>query len=235
MAARHSPDPLEELGDGRDSGGSQVKLLYRGAEADVFRGEWCEMPAVYKMRKPLPYRLPELDKLIRSQRTVHEAQLIHDAKLAGVSAPHLYYLSPQDALLVMEFIEGRRLKAVLMDPGLTKARLEELGEKFGRCIAKLHAAGIMHGDLTTSNVIVDDGALSLIDFGLSLHSWKLEDQAVDLRLIKETLTGAHHEISKRFMQSIMSGYSAELGKKRAEAATRKLAEIERRGRYARVE
>jgi len=193
------------------------------------------MPAVYKMRKPLLYRLPELDKLIRSQRTVHEAQLIHESKLAGVSAPHLYYLSPQDALLVMEYIDGERLKTVLLEAGLKKARLDELGEEFGRSIAKLHAAGIMHGDLTTSNVIVDGGVLSLIDFGLAVHSKKLEDQAVDLRLIKETLTGAHNSVSERFLQSLMSGYSAVLGRERAEAATRKLAEIERRGRYARVE
>jgi len=212
-----------------------LKLLYRGAEADVFRGDWCGNSAVYKMRKPLLYRHPELDKLIRSQRTVHEAQLIHESKLAGVSAPHLFYLSPQDALLVMEHLDGRRLKTVLLEAGLTKERLEALGELFGRSIAKLHAAGIMHGDLTTSNVIVDGESLSLIDFGLAVHSRKLEDHAVDLRLIKETLTGAHNSVSKRFMQSLMSGYSAVLGKQKAEAATRKLAEIERRGRYARVE
>ena len=93
----------------------------------------------------------------------------------------------------------------------------------------------MHGDLTTSNVIVDGDVLSLIDFGLAVHSQRLEDQAVDLRLIKETLTGAHNEVSKQFMQSLLSGYSAVLGSARAEAATKKLAEIERRGRYARVE
>jgi TP53 regulating kinase-like protein len=212
-----------------------VKLIYRGAEADVFRGEWCGHPAVYKMRKPLLYRLPELDKLIRSQRTVHEAQMIHQSKLAGVSSPHLYYLSPQESLLVMEFVEGRRLKTLLLEADLTKGRVEALAEEFGRNIARLHAAGIMHGDLTTSNVIVDGDGLSLIDFGLAIHSLKLEDQAVDLRLIKETLTGAHYDVSKTFMHSLLSGYSSVLGERRAEAATKKLAEIERRGRYARVE
>ena len=212
-----------------------MKLLYRGAEADVFRGDWCGHPAVYKMRKPLLYRLPELDKLIRSQRTVREAQMIHQSRLAGVSTPHLYYLSPHEALLVMEFIEGKRLKTLLLEPGLARGRVETLGEKFGRSIARLHAAGIMHGDLTTSNVIVEGDGLSLIDFGLAVHSQRLEDQAVDLRLIKETLTGAHNSVSKPFMQSLLSGYSSVLGGKRAEAATKKLAEIERRGRYARVE
>jgi TP53 regulating kinase-like protein len=212
-----------------------VKLLYRGAEADVFRGDWCGQPAVYKMRKPLLYRLPELDKLIRSQRTVHEAQMIHQSKLAGVSAPHLYYLSPPEALLVIEYLEGKRLKTLLLEAGLTKGRVEALGEGFGRSIARLHAAGIMHGDLTTSNVIVDGDLLSLIDFGLAVHSQRLEDQAVDLRLIKETLTGAHNSVSKQFMQSLLTGYASVLGRARAEAATKKLAEIERRGRYARVE
>jgi TP53 regulating kinase and related kinases len=214
----------------------RLKLLYRGAEADVFRGDWCGLPAVYKMRKPLPYRLPELDKLIRSQRTLHEAQMIHQSKAAGVSTPYLYHLSPPDALLVMEHLEGERLKTLLLQADLTTGRLEALGEEFGRSIARLHAAGIMHGDLTTSNVIIgrDDG-LSLIDFGLAIHSQRLEDQAVDLRLIKETLTGAHNSVSKRFMRSLLSGYSSVLGEERGEAATRKLVEIERRGRYARVE
>jgi TP53 regulating kinase-like protein len=212
-----------------------VKLLYRGAEADVFRGEWCGLPAVYKLRKPLLYRLPDLDKLIRSQRTVHEAQMIHQSKLAGVSTPHLYYLSPPEALLVMEHMEGDRLKTLLLGAGLTGERVRTLGEAFGRSIARLHSAGIMHGDLTTSNVIVNGDVLSLIDFGLAIHSQRLEDQAVDLRLIKETLTGAHNSVSKPFMQSLLSGYSSVLGSSRAEAATKKLAEIERRGRYARVE
>lgn len=212
-----------------------MELIYRGAEADVFKGEWCDRPAVYKLRKPLRYRLPELDSLIRSQRTSHEAQIIHQSREAGVSAPWLFYVSPEEALLVMEYIEGERLKSVLLDPRTTGRTARELGEEFGRGVARLHAAGIMHGDLTTSNAILGGGRLTLIDFGLAVRSHRLEDQAVDLRLIKETVTGAHNKVSKPFMRSLLAGYSSVLGAERAEAAARKLAEIERRGRYARVE
>lgn len=228
MEAGHRPYPMEKL---RAPG---VELIYRGAEADVFRGEWCGRPAVYKLRKPLLYRLPELDTSIRSQRTTHEAQIIHESKKAGVTSPHLYYVSPPEALLVMEYLEGRRLKAVLEGCGPSEAG--RLADRFGRSVAKLHAAGIMHGDLTTSNVIVDgDGGIGFIDFGLALHSQRLEDHAVDLRLIKETLTGAHNQVSRLFMRSLFEGYSAVVGERRADAASRKLREIERRGRYARVE
>jgi TP53 regulating kinase and related kinases len=216
--------------------GAAMELLYRGAEADVFKGEWCGLPSVFKVRNPLPYRLPELDRLIRTQRTVHEAQMIHLSKASGVPAPYLYHLSPSGALLVMEYLDGRRLKTLLVEDEPEEQRIAEIAVEFGKSIGKLHSAGIMHGDLTTSNVIVDaEGAVRLIDFGLAIHTQRLEDQAVDLRLIKETLTGAHNAISKRFMQSLLSGYASVLGAGRTEEATKKLAEIERRGRYARVE
>jgi TP53 regulating kinase-like protein len=213
-----------------------MDLLYRGAEADVFKGKWCGLPSVFKLRNPLPYRLPELDRLIRSQRTLHEAQMIHLSKEAGVAAPYLYHLSPSDSLLVMEYIEGKRLKVLLQEDEVRESQAAEIAQEFGRSIGRLHSAGIMHGDLTTSNVVIEEsGRVRLIDFGLSIHTRRLEDQAVDLRLIKETLVGAHNDISRRFMQSLLSGYSSVLGTGRAEEATKKLTEIERRGRYARVE
>ena len=212
-----------------------MKLIYRGAEADVFKGVWCGLPAIYKVRTPLRYRLPELDEAIRTQRTVHEAQMIYLSKVAGVSAPHLFYLSSREALLVMEYLGGDRLKTLLLESGLSRSRVTSLGEGLGSSIGRLHSAGIMHGDLTTSNVMVDGGALSLIDFGLAVRTSRLEDQAVDLRLIKETLTGAHNNISRQFMQSLLDGYSSVRGSERARAAAKKLSEIERRGRYARVD
>jgi TP53 regulating kinase-like protein len=94
---------------------------------------------------------------------------------------------------------------------------------------------MMHGDLTTSNVIVNEAGVYLIDFGLAVRSVKVEDHAVDLRLIKETLAGAHSEISSKVMASFLEGYASVVGGQRAKEVGRKLAEIERRGRYARVE
>jgi len=210
-----------------------MKLIYRGAEADVFEGEWGgpSTAAVYKFRKPLPYRLPQLDSEIRAQRTTHEAQIISGARSAGVKVPHLYYVSPAESLIVMERLEGPRLKANLED----RNRVTELSREFGSAVAKLHRAGIMHGDLTTSNVIVGKQGLHLIDFGLAMHTSKLEDHAVDLRLIKETLVGAHSEVSSLAMGSFLGGYESVVGARRAREVTKKLAEIERRGRYARVE
>jgi TP53 regulating kinase and related kinases len=210
-----------------------LRLLYRGAEADLFLGEWAGRKAVYKFRKPLPYRLKELDDSIRSRRTIREAEMLHESKVARVRTPYLYYVSPDEALLVMELIEGERMKTLL--DSSPEEELRRVSCEFGTSVGRLHEAGIMHGDLTTSNVIANQEGVNLIDFGLSTRTSKVEDHAVDLRLIKETLVGAHSAISKFVFEAFVEGYREVVGDARLSQVSKKLRDIERRGRYARVE
>ena len=199
----------------------------------MYRGEWAGRDAVFKLRKPLPYRLAALDSQLRAQRTAREAEMIHAAKEAGVAAPHIYFASPATSTLVMEFVGGPRMKDAVDEA--SPRRVRPSFEALGGSIAKLHSAGIMHGDLTTSNVIVRGGAPVFIDFGLALRSSRVEDHAVDLRLVKETITGAHSRVSGPALEALLDGYSGEVDASRFRAVARQLREIERRGRYARVE
>ena len=208
-------------------------LLYRGAEADVIRGDWQGLDAVFKVRKPLRYRLPVLDDAIRRQRTVHEAEMIHLSKSAGVFSPYLYFLDIPASTLVMEFIKGDRVKDLV--GAIPKRKLEAIFNEFGGDAARLHSAGIMHGDLTTANVVWRKGELIFIDFGLSIRTSRLEDHAVDIRLIKETLVGAHPEVAAAAMEALNRGYESVVGAPRSRAVLKQLRSIERRGRYARVE
>jgi Kae1-associated kinase Bud32 len=211
---------------------SPGKLLYRGAEADVILGSWEGLDAVYKVRKPLPYRLSVLDDSIRRQRTLREAEMIHQAKKAGVSSPFLYDVDVPGATLVMEYIRGERLRDLVGT--LDESETDEVFFEFGRDVAKLHSSGMMHGDLTTANVVRRDGRIVFIDFGLSVRTTKLEDQAVDMRLIKETLIGAHSDVASSALEAIYRGYAAQVGTSRFKSVHRQLQSIERRGRYARV-
>jgi len=167
------------------------------------------------------------------QRTIHEAGMISEAKDAGVESPFVYFVSPPRATIVMEHVAGTRMKDAVVEVGAASAA--ELFRKLGASVAKLHIAGIMHGDLTTANVIIRGGKLVFIDFGLSVHSNRVEDFAVDLRLIKETITGAHAQIAAKATQALFDGYRDTVGERASKAALRQLREIERRGRYARVE
>lgn len=208
------------------------RLIYKGAEADIVRGRWQGLDAVFKVRRPLSYRLKVMDDAIRRQRTIHEADMIHSAKAAGVASPFLYDVDVPAATLVMEYIDGERVKDIVGSS--PKEALEEIFEQFGRSVAKLHSAGIMHGDLTTANVVRRGGELVFIDFGLSLRTSRLEDHAVDLRLIKETLVGAHSSVASQALDALFRGYAKDVGLARSRAALKQLQNIERRGRYARV-
>lgn len=208
------------------------KLIYCGAEADILQGKWQGLDVVYKVRKPLEYRLPILDEAIRHHRTLREAEMIHQAKEAGVEAPSLYHVDPASATLVMEFVKGDRLRDVIgrIPPG----ELAEVFFMFGRDVARLHKAGIMHGDLTTANVVRRGGGLVFIDFGLSLRTERLEDHAVDIRLIKETVVGAHSGVASAALEGFYKGYSTVVGEARFRQVKKQLQNIERRGRYARM-
>ncbi len=187
---------------------------------------------MFKLRKPLGYRLPALDNAIRFQRTLREAEMLHAAKRAGVSAPHLYYVDPGAATLVIEHVDGPRVKDIVSE--LPPGEVEHIFETLGRSTAELHSSGIMHGDLTTANLIRRDGTLVFLDFGLSLYTDRIEDHAVDLRLIKETVQGAHSAIADHALKSLFAGYELGVGGARSRATLRQLRSIERRGRYARV-
>jgi len=208
------------------------QLIYRGAEADVIRGTWQGLDAVFKVRRPLAYRLPVLDEAIRYHRTAREAEMAHWAKEAGVRAPVVYYVDIPAATLVMEYVKGDRIKDVV--DRLAADEVASIFTSFGRYVAKLHSSGVVHGDLTTANLVRHNGDLVFLDFGLSSHSARAEDHAVDLRLIKETVVGAHSDIATVALQSLLDGYSAEAGEARSKAVLGQLRSIERRGRYARM-
>jgi len=202
-----------------------LQLVRRGAEADIYLTEWRGKKAVAKVRAPKPYRHEALDSAVRRQRTVHEAGFMSAAKVAGISAPFVHFVDPEKAEIVMEFVKGKQAKDVL------DARL---CLQMGRYAALLHAGHIVHGDLTTSNFIVDGRQLVLLDFGLAYYSERMEDMAVDVRLIKEVFTGAHVRLEGAF-SGFVRGYESIAGKKKTAKVLANVREIEQRGRYARVE
>lgn len=204
-----------------------MMLIKRGAEADIYLADWYGKKAVRKVRKPKGFRNKILDLEIRTKRTLHEAEMLSYAKRAGISSPLLYFADAQNAEIVMQYIKGKLARDLI-------AKNLRLCKKMGIYTAKLHANNIVHGDLTTSNFIVNDSKLVLIDFGLAYHSDRTEDKAVDIRLIKEIMSSAHASVFKEAFDNFIKGYQSIAGKQLTSKVVSKVAEIERRGRYARV-
>ncbi len=141
-------------------------LIKKGAEANLYLEDWHGRKVIMKRRLSKKYRIPQLDSEIRHQRTVHESQIIHRAKQAGVPTPSIFMVDTTDATIIMEFIDGKQVKQVLNN--LTSVERHDLCCYVGELIGLLHKNGIVHGDLTTSNMILTPlGKVVFVDFGLS--------------------------------------------------------------------
>jgi TP53 regulating kinase-like protein len=205
-------------------------LIKKGAEANLYLEKWHGRKVIMKRRLPKAYRLPQLDSAVRTQRTLHEPILIHRAKEAGVPTPTIYMIDIADSNIIMEYVEGAQVKGILNTMPMTKKK--RLCHHIGKLIGLLHKNGIVHGDLTTSNMILTPyGKIVFVDFGLGELSEELETHGVDLHLMKRALQSTHHKYAKECFEAITKGYAETAGKKITAKALEKIQEIERRGRY----
>jgi len=185
---------------------------------------------IMKRRLSKAYRLSQLDSAIRTQRTLREPQLIHRAKEAGVHTPTIFLIDRVDTNIIMEYIEGKQVKQILND--LPRSERLRLCHHIGLLIGRLHNHGIIHGDLTTSNMILtSNGKVFFVDFGLGEQSEELEIRGVDLHLMKRALQSTHFKYAKECFDAVFDGYAETVGKENAKNVLDKINEIEKRGRY----
>ena len=197
-----------------------------GAEAVIEPTEFLGRAAVIKTRPPKGYRLPELDIHIRSTRTRSEARIMHEARSAGVRTPCIYDLDLKQCSITMERVDGSPVKEYL-DPHPDEA--DDVCAEIGSTIARLHNAGICHGDLTTSNMVREpSGRICLIDMSMGKTRAELEDIGVDLRLLERTFSSAHVDLPEAF-EKLMSSYYGNVPNPKA--VMKKLEDIRNRGRY----
>ena len=205
-----------------------MKLVKKGAEADLYQTKWQNSKAILKIRKIKTYRNSLLDSKIRKQRTIKESQMLSLVKSFGIHTPLVYFVNLDETSITMQEIPGKPVH------DLSESKIIEVSKDIGKLVGTLHKNGVMHGDLTTSNFILFKNTIFVIDFGLSQTSIKPEDHAVDLRLIKEILNSAHAKIMLSSWKNFLSGYKSIVGYSYYSKITKLVLEIESRGRYAQV-
>ena len=155
---------------------------------------------------------------------------MHEAKAAVVPTPLIYMVNLPESSIIMEYVEGQQVKQLLNK--VSKVDRHNLCVKIGESVAYLHSHGLIHGDLTTSNMILNpDSKLFLVDFGLGEKNTELEAKGVDLHLLKRAMQSTHYLYWEECFQNVLCGYTSVLGVEKAEKVYEKISEIERRGRY----
>ena len=196
------------------------KIIAQGAEALLTK----KGNTVIKSRIKKGYRLQILDEKIRKQRTRKEARILQKVS-SLIPVPRLLSTSEETTTLNLEYIKGKKLSQHL---NILKNN-EEICKTIGQQLAKLHDTNIIHGDLTTSNMIISpNNKLYFIDFGLSFDSPRVEDKAVDLHLLKEALEARHYQKAKTLFKAVLEGYQIS---KNTSLVLQRLKAVEKRGRY----
>jgi len=195
------------------------EIIQQGAEAVLILRDG----KIIKRRLRKGYRIIELDDKIRKRRTRREGKLLGKVKDL-IKVPELENVDDKAMEITMEYIDGEKLSESLDG-------LENWGEvcvKIGETIGKLHDFGIIHGDLTTSNMILKDKEVYFIDFGLGFTSERNEDRAVDLHLIKQALEAKHYGKFDKYFKLVIEGYGKSNNFKEV---MERLEKVEKRGRY----
>lgn len=199
-----------------------MNIIKRGAEAILYK----EGEELVKERIKKSYRIDEIDEPLRKQRTKGEARLLSEAKRAGVNAPKVF--SVEDNKIKMEFIDGTRIKELIYQEDSDK---EAIAEGIGKSVGLLHSHNIVHGDLTTSNMIMHDGKIYFIDFGLGTQTQRTEDFGIDLSVFRGALKSTHIRHLDLVWERFIKGYKQTNSNWKLILSA--LERIEQRGRYIR--
>jgi Kae1-associated kinase Bud32 len=203
------------------------KIIYQGAEAKICISKYMGFVVVKKRRLNKGYRIKQIDEKLISTRTKEEAKLMIEARQAGVSVPIIYDVDLQKGIITMEYLKGKRIKDILND--LDEKERARICKKIGESIARFHNNNIIHGDITTSNMILLDDKIHFFDFGLGEINSELEAKGVDLHVLMEAIESTHSKYSNCFSY-VLEGYKKEL-KIDANNVIKKIQEIVKRGRY----
>jgi len=215
-----------------------MKKIAQGAEAKIYSTD----DKIIKDRFKKEYRIPEIDRRLRKSRTKRESKIFDKLEAINFPAPKLIETDKKERLfsrlgktnleerrkpfdkITMEYIKGPKVRDILEEKDY-----KQLSEEIGKKLAILHNNNLIHGDLTTSNMIYHEKGIYFIDFGLSYFSHKIEDKAVDLHLLKQALESKHYKIWETCFKHALEAYKKE--SQHAKEVLKRLETVEGRGRY----
>lgn len=206
------------------------RIIKKGAEAILIREAWYGKDVVIKDRIPKAYRVSTLDLYLRRARTRQEAKLLTDARNIGVLTPFVFLVDLTNTRIVMEYIEGQQLKEAVTT--MSAPERVTVFHSVGEIVGKLHLNNIVHGDLTTSNIILTpQNNLYFLDFGLGVTSSEIEQKGVDLHLLQRVLESTHYHVYDECLEAFLAGYQ-QSSPSEGRTVIERLWEIDSRGRYA---
>ncbi|KAH6655452.1 kinase-like domain-containing protein [Truncatella angustata] len=239
---------------------TEPALITQGAEGRLYKSSYLlpSFPCALKHRPSKPYRHPLLDAKLTRHRILAEARILQKCRREGVAVPALYAVDEANGVLAMEWVPGAPVRVRVNE--WIRRRKEQLGRaeellglmrRMGEAVGKLHKCGVVHGDLTTSNMMLRpwekgkapsngqaeaaeggqeeslEGEIVIIDFGLASQGTQDEDRAVDLYVLERAF-GSTHPKAEGLFSAVLDGYRGTF--KGSPVVLKKLEDVRMRGR-----
>lgn len=213
-----------------------MQLISQGAEGKIYESVYLSYPCIIKKRVIKRYRVTELDNKINKSRILQESRSMVKCRRAGVLTPAVFHVDISNFQIIMEKIHGQSVKDFLLKSyeltGSYPSNAMDIAQKIGSIIGKMHEAEVLHGDLTTSNLMIKDNIdgsqdIALIDFGLSTTKPTVEDKAVDLYVLERAFNSTHPN-SEQLVSQIFDSYR--FSGMRSTGTLLKLEQVRLRGR-----
>lgn len=204
----------------------EENLISTGSDARIYKCMFLGKESAKKMIIPKNYRHKKIDAKIRKLRIMNEIKFTLKMITLNIDSPALYFVDMKEKSLIFEYVKGCTLNQILKK---IKSYQSVISISIGMLLANIHNENIIHGDFTTSNLILrnsyihnneiydssnnelynlstpDKVKLCLIDFGLSFLSASVEDKAVDIFVLLKTINSFHSEFPL-LERDIMNGY-----------------------------
>lgn len=222
-------------------------LVTQGAEGRLYKTTYLQpdVPCALKYRPPKPWRHPTLDQRLTKHRILSEARILAKCRREGVRVPAVYAVDESAGWLMLEWIHGVPVRASInewlgsrTDAIRDDEPLKGLMRRIGAALGHMHKVGVVHGDLTTSNMMLSppsgaaandvlDGDIVIIDLGLASGSVQDEDRAVDLYVLERAF-GSTHPRAECVFAEVLEAYGQSF--KQAPIALKRLEDVRMRGR-----
>lgn len=208
------------------------KVLKQGAEAKLYLGLYNGIECLIKERFVKNYRLAELDKTLTKSRIKAEQKTVKRCEDAGIIVPKLFNVDFNERKIYMEYFDKAiTAKEFIVQIHQEQEQLDELTKRIGEIVGKFHVNNIIHGDLTTSNILINHEEsgykIIMIDFGLSCYSASHEDKGVDLYVLERALLSTHSNLPELF-ELILKHYRQ--SNSTSEETIKRFEEVRARGR-----
>lgn len=194
---------------------STLELFKQGAEGRLYKSTFDGKLCLIKERFVKSYRHLELDTSLTKSRIKAESKTVKRCEDAGILVPKIFKVDLNERKIYLEYFDKSLTAKQYIEDFANKegeANLEELATRIGEIIGKMHKVNIIHGDLTTSNILLnpkenEEYDLIMIDFGLSSYSTSTEDKAVDLYVLERALLSTHSSLPQLF-EFILKSYKS---------------------------